>query len=214
MFRPLLLSFMLLASLSAGEPLLADDPQELHGTFAGQRFWLRLLPPDQQFGKNRVLQLVYTPPAESVLDGAHLSDCPFLLINQQARIVAWNGRDTGSKAVPAAPTGYAITREVSVPEGDDRRIDLQTRTIPGERGWDLHVAPLLLALVWRPGSNADLRAVDLFGPRHAQALRITWQDTRITIAGTACTITADAHGRLHTLTAADGSPLLTIAARQ
>jgi hypothetical protein len=210
-----LLALLLLASslLPAGEPTVDPAQQELHGTFAGQPFWMRLLPADKQFGNNRVLNLVYTPPAESEVAGAHLSDCPFLLLDPRLRLVAWNGRDTGTKAVPAAPSGYAITREVSVKDGDDTRIDLQQRTVAGERGWDLRAAPLLLALAWQRGTNATIRLVDLFGPRHSEALTLTWQDGTVTIAGTAYTATADDAGMLKALTAADGTVLLTVGGR-
>ena len=214
MLRPATLALLLLTSLlSAGEPLIDKTQQELHGTFAGQPFWARLTLPEKQFGNNRVLQLVYTPASDADLGGAHLSDCPFLLLDPQLHIVAWNGRDTGTQAVPAAPSGYSITREVSLVEGDDKRIDLQQRTITGERGWDLRAAPILLALGWRRGSTFTARAIDLFGPRHGEALTITWQDTAVTIAGTAYTAVADENGRLKNLTAADGSALLTVTTR-
>lgn len=213
MLRPALL-LVLACAVIAADPNIAPAQQELHGTFAGQRFWMRLLPADKQFGGNRVLNLVYTPPAESELAGAHLSDCPFLLLDPQLKLVAWNGRDTGSKVLPAAPNGYAVTREISVKDGDDTRLDLKNRTIPGERGWDLRAAPLLLALGWQRGTSATIRLVDLFGPRHNEALTLTWQDATVTIAGTAYTATADDAGALKTLTATDGTVLLTVAARQ
>lgn len=214
MLRPTAFALLLLTSmLSAGEPLIDNTQHELHGTFAGQPFWARLTLPEKQFGNNRVLQLVYTPASDADLGGAHLSDCPFLLLDPQLRIVAWNGRDTGSQAVPDAPNGYSITREVSIIEGDDTRIDLQQRTIAGERGWDLRAAPVLLALGWRRGSSFTSRAIDLFGPRHGEALTIAWQDAAVTIAGTAYTAVADENGRLKNLTAADGSALLTVTTR-
>jgi hypothetical protein len=213
MLRPLILLILACAAIGA-DLTVAPEQQELHGTFAGQRFWMRLLPADKQFGGNRVLNLVYTPPAESELAGAHLSDCPFLLLDPHLRLIAWNGRDTGSKAVPAAPDGYTVTREVNLTEGDDTRLDLQNRTIPGERGWDLRAAPLLLALGWRSGTSATIRAIDLFGPRHTEALTVTWQDTAVTIGGTAYTAVPDTAGALKTLTATDGTQVLTVAARQ
>ncbi len=213
-FALLALGFALL--LPAAEPELPSvdaAQQELHGTLAGERFWARLTPADKQFGNNRVMQLVYTPPAASDLGGAHLTDCPFLLLDPQLRIVAWNGRDSGSKAVPGAPTGYAITRETTVGAGDDKRIQLMARTLTGERGWDLRIAPVLLAIGWHKGTTISVRMVDLFGPRHTEALTLTWNDTAVTIAGTPSTVLADDAGRLKSLTAADGSTLLTIAGR-
>jgi hypothetical protein len=201
------------ATLSAGEPTVDAAQQELHGTFAGQQFWARLALPDKQFGNNRVLQLVYTPPSETELAGAHVSDCPFLLLDPTLRLVAWNGRDTGSKAVPAAPNGYRITREVTVVDGQDKRIDLDTRAITGERGWELRSAPILLALAWHSGTSSTVRLVDLFGPRHAEALLLTWNDTSVVIAGTAFTAVADDSGHLKNLNAADGSTVLTVTGR-
>lgn len=214
MLRPAVLLVFAYAVLSAADLTVDPAQHELHGSFAGQPFWMRLLPADKQFGGNRVLNLVYTPPAESEVDGAHLSDCPFLLLDPTLRLVAWNGRDTGTKAVPAAPTGYDITREISVKQDNDTSIALQNRTIPGERGWDLRAAPLLLALGWKKGTSATIRAIDLFGPRHAETLTITWQDTTVTIAGTAHTVTADDTGRLKTLAATDGTTVLTVTARR
>ena len=199
--------------IAAADLVVDAAQQDVHGTFAGEKFWMRLSPPDKQFGSNRVLQLVYTPPAESETGGAHLSDCPFLLLDPQLRIVAWNGRDTGSKAVPGAPDGYAITREVTVARDQDKGIDLQPRTIAGERGWDLRSAPLLLALGWRSGTTSTARVVDLFGPRHADKLTLAWQDTAVTIAGTAYTVTPDENGRLKSLATADGAVVLTVAGR-
>lgn len=214
MLRPATLALLLLATtLSAGESLVDTSQHELHGNFAGQPFWARLTLPEKQFGNNRVMQLVYTPPSDADLGGAHLSDCPFLLLDTHLRIVAWNGRDTGTQAVPGAPNGYSITREVSIVEGDDKRIDLEQRTITGERGWDLRAAPVLLALGWRSGSTFTTRAIDLFGPRHGEALTITWQDTAVTIAGTTYTAIPDEQGRLKSLTNADGTVLLSVTTR-
>lgn len=185
--------------------------QELHGTLNGLRFWARLTPADKQFGNNRVMQLVYTPPPAAELGGAHLTDCPFLLLDPQLRVVAWNGRDSGSKVVPGVPTGYAITRETTVGEGDDKRIQLMARTLAGDRGWDLRIAPVLLAIGWHAGTSASVRVVDLFGPRSAEAMTLTWKDTAVTIAGAPCTAVADENGRLKSLNAADGTVLLSVA---
>jgi hypothetical protein len=210
----LILSLVAITTAPAAQPLVADVVQELHGTFAGQPFWARLKPAHQQFGNHRVLELVYTPPAESELAGAHLSDCPFILVDQQLRVVAWNGRDSGSRVVPAAPSGYSVSRELVVVEGDDKRIDIESRTIPGERAWDLRIAPILLAIAWTRDGSAEAKVVDLFGPRHAEMLTISWKAGQVALAGTTCTATADANGRLATLAAADGTVLLTVLGRQ
>ena len=200
-------------ALPATEWTVDPAQQELHGTFAGQPFWLRLLPADKQFANNRVLQMVYTPPSETELAGARISDCPFLLVNDHLLLVALNGRDSGSKVVPLAPKGYAVTREITIPDGAEQRIDLEERTITGELGWDLHLAPILLSLGWRSDTSADIRLMDFFGPRHQEKLSLTWNHTAVTIAGIAYTISPDKTGHLHTLTAADGSVLLTVTGR-
>jgi hypothetical protein len=200
----------LAAAEAAALPTVDAAQQELHGTIAGQRFWARLTPADKQFGNNRVMQLVYTPPASKELDGAHVSDCPFLLIDPQLRVVAWNGRDSGSKALPGAPNGYAVTRELAA-ANDDKGIELASRAIPGERGWDLRIAPILLAIGWKAKTSASVRVVDLFGPRHAEAMTLTWADTAVTVAGVPYTITPDEAGRLKSLAGADGATVLTVA---
>ena len=212
-FIALLLACFSITALPAAEWTVDPAQQELHGTFAGQPFWLRLLPADKQFAGNRVLQLVYTPPSETELVGARINDCPFLLVNDHLLLVALNGRDSGSKVVPSAPKGYAVTREITVADGAEQRIDLEHRTITGELGWDLRLAPIVLSLGWRSDTNADIRLIDLFGPRHAEKLNLTWNHTAVTIAGTAYTITPDKTGHLHTVTAADGTVLLTVTGR-
>jgi hypothetical protein len=187
--------------------------QELHGTFAGQRFWVRLKAPDPQFKGNRVLELVYTPPPADQLAGAVLSDVPFLLVDDHLRIVAWNGRDTGSTVTPGAPTGYKIGRDLEQGEGVDRHVENEKRAILGERGWDLRLAPVLLALGWSKDSAGALRAVDLFGPRHGEALTVAWTGTAVTVAGQAWTIVPDADGRMQEVKDADGKVVLTVAGR-
>ena len=209
----LALAFFCTVALPAAELTVDPAQQELHATFAGQPFWLRLLPADKQFANNRVLQLVYTPPSETELVGAHISDCPFLLVDPHLFIVAINGRDSGSQVVPSAPKGYAITREITVANGDDKRIDLEHRTITGELGWDLRLAPVLLSLGWHSDTSAEIRLVDLFGPRHAEKLNLKWNHTALTIAGTAYTISPDKTGNLQTITATDGTVLLTVTGR-
>jgi hypothetical protein len=213
--RHIALALMLFFTIALPAAELSVDPaqQELHGTFAGQPFWLRLLPADKQFANNRVLQLVYTPPSETELVGARISDCPFLLVNPHLLIVALNGRESGSKVVPANPKGYAVTREITVADGDDKLIDLEHRTITGELGWDLRLAPILLSLGWHSDTSAEIRLVDLFGPRHAEKLTLKWNHTAVTIADTTYTISPDKSGNLQTITTADGTILLTVTGR-
>ena len=194
-------------------PALPAAVLELHGTLDGQRFWARLKAPDPQFKGNRVLELVYTPPLPEQLAGAHLSDTPFVLVDDYLRVVAWNGRDTGSAVTPNAPTGYRVTRDLEKGDGADRHVENEHRTIAGERGWDLRLAPVLLALAWKADSTAEVRAVDLFGPRHAEALTVGWAGTTVTSAGQSWTVVPTADGRVQAVNGADGKAILTVAGR-
>ena len=207
--RLLIAAAVLVAAAATRAPAL-DAPRlpagtvEVHGTFAGEPFWARVLPPDRQYGGNRVLQLVYQPPPPERLGGARLPDCPFVLLDEQGRVVAWNGRDTLSHALPAAPTGYSVTRELAAEgAGSDERV------IAGERGWDLHLAPLMLALTWRPGA-ASVRVVDLFGARADEHLVASWDGAKAELAGAACTIDAGPDGQVRAILDAAGKPLLQI----
>jgi hypothetical protein len=195
---------------AADAPRLPAGAQELHGSFGGQPFWARLLPPDKQFGGNRVLQLVYQPPAPEKLGGAHLVDCPFVLLDEQARVVAWNGRESLSQAVPAAPSGYRVTRELSEGQGDEARATSEERAIPGERGWDLALAPLLLALTWHADAAGAVAVVDLFGTRSKDKLSASWTGAKAEVGGAAWTVAADDAGRAKSVADAAGQPLLTI----
>jgi hypothetical protein len=177
---------------------------EVHGRLDGQPFWARLLAPDATFNHHRVLQLVYAPPAPEAVAGARLADCPFVLIDGNARVVAWNGRDSLSQVVPAAPSGYSVVRELSTGEGDAASLSSDKRTIRGERGWDLHLAPLLLALTWTAGATGEVAVVDLFGAREKDALRASWNGEKVTIGGDGYTAAADGQGRLARLVDALG----------
>ncbi len=214
----------LLACLGASSTAWAGDapplpsvdaaPIELHGVLQGQPFWAHLLAADAKFGGNRVLQLVYTPPAAEQLDGAHLSDTPFVLVDAHLRVVAWNGRDTGSQAVPMVqPAGYKVSRELLVGDGDARRPETVSRATPSELAWDLRIAPVLLAIAWHAGGNAAVPVVDLFGGRWQEHLAASWTNTAVTVAGQTWTVTASADGQLASLAAADGSTVLTITGR-
>lgn len=209
----LLIACALATALAAADaPHLPPGAIELHGTLGGQPFWARVLPPDKQFAGNRVMQLVYQPPTPESLGGAHLSDTPFVLLDDQARVVAWNGRDTLSQAVPAAPTGYRVTRELAAGEGEEAHIASDERKIAGERGWDLQLAPLLLALTWRADGAGAVGVVDLFGKRSGEHLAASWTGAKAEIAGAAVTVAADAQGRVQSVSDAAGAPLLQITA--
>jgi hypothetical protein len=194
---------------SAGAPALADaGAVTCAGRLGGAPFWARLLPRDPSYGNHRVLQVVYTPPTAADLGGAALSDCPFVLLDDQAQVVAWNGRESESQVVPAL-SGYRVTRELAATAasdapGSDRRV------VPGGRGFDLRLAPLEIALCWRAGQAARVRVVDLFGPRWREPLAAAWTDSRVDLAGTAATVEAGGDGRLRRLVAADGTVVIAI----
>lgn len=211
-----LFALLLLAALAlGGDDQLPNAPAgtvELHGTLHGARFWARLSPPKTEFAGNRVLELVYTPPEPASLGGAHLSDCPFLLLDERLRLVAWNGRDSLSKAV-AGNAGYRITREeeTRTADGTDTTPIGRDGAVNGPRGWDERIAPLLLALAWRSSSRGEVPTYDLFVAAPIRAAT-SWDDTRVMISGRNCRAVPDTSGRLARLDDAAGSPILTVAA--
>jgi hypothetical protein len=210
----LLLALLLASAATAGEalPSAPEGAVEFHGTFAGERFWLRLNPPEARFGNQRMAELLYTPPAAAALAGAQLSDCPFLLLDGQLRLVAWNGRDTLA-AVVADARGYRITRQIDglTLEGAQVTAVPEERVVAGAKGWDERLAPLLLAIAWRAGGAGELPVYDFFGASQTVSA-ISWQDSLVTLAGRKLTAVPDASGRLAQLTDATGNPLVTIAA--
>ena len=212
----LLAAALLAGALAAADGLPAVDPAvaELHGRLRGEPFWARLQAADPKFGNNRVLQLVYTPPSPEALAGAHLSDCPYVLLDVQLCVAAWNDRDSAASAQAKAKTpGYAINRDILVGDGDAKHSEAVPRALPGAVGWDLHLAPVLLALCWKEGDAGQARVVDLFGPRWQEAMTVAWHEHAVTLAGQTLTATADGAGRLKALVAADGTTLLEIAGR-
>lgn len=200
----------------ASEPNVLSEPAlqseqaiELHGTFRAQPFWAKLLPKDPALGNQRVLQLVYDPPTPTLSAGALHSDCPFILIDSAARIVAWDGREKLTQVVPAATgKGYRVTRELDTPSNEAPRSD--AREVPGPRAWDVQLAPVQLALCWRADSSAVVRAIDFFGPRVKEKLSVTWTGAQLDLAGNRCRIVADADGRMHQVMDQAGVPLITI----
>ena len=214
MTRCLILLVLLAAGAAAAQalPSAPASVSEVHGTFNGARFWARLGMPDARYGKNRMLELLYTPPAPAAIAGAHLIDCPFLLLDDHLRLVAWNGRDSLARAV-ATPTGYSVTRELERPVEDSTEVapDSDERSVAMARGWDERLAPLLLAFAWRAGAQGEMPIGDLFGPPSA-ASTASWRDSQVTIAGRPLRASADAAGRLARLDDAAGQPVLTITA--
>lgn len=183
---------------------------ELHGTLGGARFWARLSAAKAEFGGDRMLELVYTPPAPAQLGGAILVDCPFLLLDANLRLVAWNGRDGLSKAI-ARPDGYHVTRELEgkTIDGAAPAPTSAAGIVAGGRGWDERTAPVLLALAWRRGSAASVPCYDLFA-QSPVASAASWDGDRAVIAGRQFRVTADDAGRLLRLDDAAGNALLTV----
>jgi hypothetical protein len=215
--RSSLILILFVAWAGAAElPDLAPGLWECHGQVrlrgqsVAEPFWFRLLPSDPKFGGNRLLQLVYTPPPAAILDGTHLADAPFLLLDAHARLVAWNDR-AGMSQIAPGPAGtatYVATRDRT--PNDQSTVTTHERRLGGERGWELSVAPLLLALVWRQDSQAELPCVDLYGDAPSAIVR--WHGTEVAIADQVFTISADPQGRLQRLGRPGEPPVLTITA--
>lgn len=206
---------LLAAALAAADDLLPRAPDgtvELHGVWSGERFWMRLNPPNPEFGNQRMVELVYSPPPPQRIAGAHLPDTPFLLLDDRLRLVAWNGRDTLSRAV-ADLRGYTVTREVEArtDDGKDAAPAAEERRVAGARGWDERLAPALLVLAWRAGTRGEVPAYDLFGPAPLPSAA-SWRDRQVMIAGRPYRATADAAGRLARLDDAAGGPVLSVTA--
>ena len=192
-------------------PSLPGGTVELDGTWNGQPFWARLLPPDAHFANHRVLQLSWAPPAPETIGGVHLVDCPFILLDDHARIIAWNGRDGMSQVEPLGVDGYRVSRELARGSGADAQPVATTRTIGGGRGWDLHLAPLLVALSWQAGTRAQVHLIDLYGDRAAELLQVHWDQDQVQIAGVAMLAVADEQGHLRSLLSPGGAVLLHVA---
>ena len=180
----------------------------LRGQTSPGRFWLRLLPPDPAFGGHRVVQVVYTPPPPLALGGTHLADVPFLLLDDQARIVAWNERSGLSQASPGSSMSATWVVTLDRTPENHTEIVSQQRQVAGPRGWDRSIAPLLLALAWRAGTSVELPLVDLFGDE--PPANCSWNGTAVTMDTQTLTVEPDADGRLKRLVAANGSPLVVV----
>lgn len=195
---------------NAALPEAPTGTVELHGTLRGARFWVRLHPPVDG-GEARQLELVYTPPTPEALGGSVLHDSPYLQVDGHLAIIAWDLRDGLSGIKPTkAPAGYKVMREMVV--GDDHAV--KSRSILGERGWDLHVAPVLLALGWRDGTSAEVRLVDFYGPRGLDPLVVRWSPGELAVAGERWQAEPDVDGRLLRLRDAAGSDILVVAGRK
>jgi hypothetical protein len=193
----------------AAKPVAPAGQVELHGRLRGQPFWLRLSPPQPELGGKRRLDLLFTPPAPAEISGSLMHDSPVLVVDEHLGLIRWDNRDGATGLTrTAAPDGYKLMREV---HGAEDRIELLQRSLPGEPAWDLHLAPLLVAIVWRGDAPPSaMRTVDFWGPRAAEPLRTTIAGTAVVIGGSATTASADPAGRLRALVGADGAALLTV----
>jgi len=196
-----------LGQAQASEPVAL----ELSGVFDGKPLWARWLPKDPAFDHQRVLQVVYAPPAPAQLDHVQLSDCPFILLDAEARIVAWNGRSTAS-AVVSTTKGYRITRELDIPNDQQLRHDERVLTTP--KTWDLRLVPLHLALVWSAKGSGTASAVDLFATKPGAPVVITWSPGRLTVGPATWRPHPDGAGHLHQLFDSEGRERLRIDTRK
>lgn len=194
-------------------PVLPAEGQELHGRLhaeggaAAAPFWLRLGLPEARFAGGRMLELVWEPPPAAALAGTVLADCPFVLLDAQARVLAWNGRHTLSQAEPEAQ-GYRVLRGVVEGAGIDAREVAHERRLPGPRAWDRRLAPLLLALAWRADGAATVPVTDLFGD--LPPIELSWRGADVRCGAETWRAEAGPHGRLQRLCAADGRLLLAL----
>lgn len=189
-------------------------PLELHGRLDDAPFWARLQPPSAAYGGHRALQLVYTPPPAERLDGAHLIDCPFILLDDRSRILAWNGRGSLSFITPLDKRGYRISRELEVGKGEDREIRAQEHRVDVERSWDLRLLPLHLALSWSATGTGSETALDLFAAKPGEPVAIRWSPGSLTVGAATWRAEPDAQGRLATLADETGRTRLQVAGRK
>ena len=211
--KPIIALLLVLTTAAAADlPTAPSGVVEMHGTFNGERFWARLNLAEARFGNHRMLELLYSPPLPAAIGGAHLVDCPFLLLDDRLRLMAWNGRDTTQQVVPST-TGYRITRELERPidAGKDAAPDSDEREIAMARGWDERLVPVMLVLAWRAGASAEMPIADLFGPPTA-ASTVSWRDGAVVVGGRPYRATPDASGRLARLEDAAGTAVITVAA--
>lgn len=196
-------------------PALDEGQYECDGTWNGERFWLRLGPPNPTFG-GRLLQVVYTPPPPTALDGTFLDPHPWLLLDADLLLIGWNERSRMSRAqydAEAEPPGYRVVHEVEQTIGDERFPRQRERFRPGERAWDLRLAPALLALVWRADTRGRVPLIDLFATDDTRTV-LSWDDRDVRIGPDRYHVQGDAEGRLQRLLDADRVPVLSVRSRE
>ncbi len=210
---PLHPAIALLLALPLVSTAVESTTTEIHGQFDGAPFWARWLAPSAAYGGKRVLQLVYTPPKPASLDGTHLIDCPFLLLDGRARIVAWNGRGNLSCLTPLDhDRGYRVSRETEL--GDDHGIQVMEHRLESGLQWDLRLVPLHLALVWTATGEGRATAQDLFAAKPTTPVTIRWSPGMITIGTVSWSPIADAGGMLATLKDDAGVIRIQVAGRK
>lgn len=186
---PILFAMGLVAG--AAEPVSL----EIHGQLDGTPFWARWQIPSAEFAGHRALQLVYTPPTPELLDGAHLIDCPFILLDERARILAWNGRDSLSFLAPLDKgRGYRVSREIANQAGGDKPIQTQELMVASGLQWDLRLLPIHLALVWTATGTGHETAMDLFAAKTPPPTDVRWAPGVLTVGAVTWHVEADSRG--------------------
>ncbi len=194
-----------------------DGQFEYWGRLHGERFWVRLLPRSADHGDLRILLLEYHQPPQDQLDGTLLTDHPVLLVDDVLRLRLW---DSGSHSLSTAryrqggEPRYETVHERERKEDNDYIPYTVERTIHARSAWDLRLAPILLPMLWQPGTRSPaIPVVDLFGPRHDERMTLRWQDRTVELAGARYTIVPDAEGRFQRLVDAAGETVVSIEGR-
>lgn len=193
---------------------LADGQTELHGTFAGKPFWARVTPIHPQIG-HPLLRLHYTPPAKADISGVVMVEYPVLAVTDTGAIMGWQDESQNCLSYLrylAKDKRYHINLEWEEQIGDEWFTREDQRTIDTVPSWDARIAPILLAVYWQAGTAAERPTIDFFTKANQQST-LQWDDTAVTHGAATWTITADAKGHLKTLTAANGTEVLTVAER-
>ncbi|MFW5828953.1 MAG: hypothetical protein ACOCXA_01715 [Planctomycetota bacterium] len=201
-----LLPWLLIAAEGAALP----GVQELHGSFHGEPFWLRLRLPNASYQGHRVLELLYQPPAPGSLGGTILRGHPDVLVDDQLRVIAWKER--GDAATAALWRGGQASRYESAYEfldDDTFQVVNRQQEMPAPV-WERTLAPLLALLV-RPEA-LPLRGwcLSLFqrGPR--QPLPVVLDQDELRIGDERYAVRRDPGGGIITITDASGTDLVRV----
>ncbi|MHC5068829.1 MAG: hypothetical protein ACYTF0_09605 [Planctomycetota bacterium] len=206
------------AATSATEPIMAAWPQvadgqyEAHGTFNGERIWLRLGPREERFAGGRVLRLLYTPLTD---DDVLLDLHPMLLLDDQLRIRAWSER-TRLTAAMYGEGGYQITHEGEYQLGGERFLKKADHQVASSLVWDADLAPVLLALAWQPESTGTVHTRKLMHPSvvDEEPGVLHWEGSQAQHDGVTWQIAASPAGRVQAITSADGRDIIRLDAWQ